>query len=123
MASRKLIERPRRNKGGQIKAAPVSAEAVPFLRFRAVQGWAGTQPVVGLVPEVVVDGVLSRETMQKVFGCLTLYEDAEGCTYLGVWRRRRVARFLALLHVCGFTLRIVGTPELPAGLRQRWRYG
>lgn len=101
--------------------AAIGAEAAPFLRFRAAHGWAGSQPVVGLVPEAALGDVLPRETVTDAFGRVALYEDGAGRLWLGTWGRRRVARFLALLRARGLVLQVVDTPAPPAGLRQRWR--
>ena len=101
--------------------AAIGAEAAPFLRFRAAQGWAGSPPVLGLVPEAARDGVLSREAAADALGRVALYEDGAGRLWLGTWGRRRVARFLALLRARGLELRVLDAPAPPAGLRQRWR--
>jgi len=90
-----------------------------FFRFRATTGWVGSQPVVGLAPLAVVVALLSRDEMTAAFGGLAKYEDAQGCTYLGVWGARRVGRFLALLRTRGLAPRVSDVP--PEGLRQRWR--
>ncbi len=90
-----------------------------FFRFRATTGWAGSQPVVGLAPFTAVAALLSRDEITAAFGGLAKYEDAQGCTYLGVWGARRVGRFLALLRTRGLAPRVSDVP--PKGLRQQWR--
>ena len=107
--------------GGQVQDRAAAADgATPvLLRFRAAQGWAGSQPVVGLVPLAAVAAVLSQEEMAAAFGGLARCEDAQGRAYLGVWGARKVGRFLALLRTRGLALQV--SDGLPEGLRQRWR--
>ncbi len=103
----------------QDRAAAANGAAPVFLRFRATQGWAGSQPVVGLAPLAVVTALLSQEEMAAAFGGLARYEDAQGRAYLGVWGARKVGRFLALLRTRGLAPQVLD--GLPEGLRQRWR--
>lgn len=103
----------------QDRAAAADGAAPVFLRFRAAQGWAGSQPIVGLAPLAAVAALLSPEEMAAAYGGLTMYEDAQGRAYLGVWGARKVGRFLALLRTRGLAPRVSDTP--PQGLRQRWQ--
>ena len=103
----------------QNRAAAADGGEPVFLRFRAAQGWAGSQPIVGLVLLAAVTALLSPEEMTATFGGLTLYEDAQGYAYLGVWGARKVGRFLALLRTRGLAPRVSDAP--PKGLRQRWQ--
>ncbi|MBV9747924.1 MAG: hypothetical protein JO157_03825 [Acetobacteraceae bacterium] len=69
------------------QAVTAAAEAVPILRFRAAHGWAGSPPVLGLVPEAALDRVLSREAAEGALDRLALYEDDEGRAGCGAgWR-------------------------------------
>ena len=75
-------------------------EPLKLYQFREEQGWAGSQPIVGIADkEVVRSTLLSAEEMSERFGGYVEYDDvARTARFVGVWSDRTVAQFLRYLR-------------------------